>query len=101
MEELINQIKQATEYQTNKRVLHEKIQTDLHIPYNNGLFKVTPELIAFLNVWSEDVLYLEDTYQNPIQINRIEFLNLCKQHYQSVMNYWHIEHEKLKRIRKI
>lgn len=101
LDQLVQQIKQATDYQTNKQILREKIQTDLHIAYNNGLFKVSPELIAFLCVWDSDTLYLEDTYQNPIEINRNEFLLLCKSHYQKVMNTWHIQHDEIKRARKV
>jgi hypothetical protein len=81
--------------------LREKIRTDLHVPYNNGLFLVTTELIAFLATWPNDELFLEDVYQNPIKVTRSEFLDLCGKHYQMVMNRWHIEHEELKRIRKI
>lgn len=99
--EIVDKIKLATDYQTNKRILREKIQTDLHVTYNGGLFKVSPELIAFLNSWSSDELFLEDTYQNPIKIAREEFLTLCCEHYQQVMNTWHDQHEQLKRIRKI
>lgn len=101
LEQLTNEIRLATDYQTNKRILREKIQTDLQVPYNGGLFKVSPELIAFLTSWDSDELYLEDTYQNPIKINRAEFLSLCKQHYQMVMNSWHIQHEEIRRARKI
>ena len=101
LDQLVTQIRQATDYQTNKRILREKIQTDLHFTYNNGLFKVTPELIAFLNAWDEDELFLEDTYQNPIKAGRLEFLELCKQHYQTAMNAWHIQHEEIKRARKV
>jgi hypothetical protein len=101
IKQLVEEIKQSTDYQINKRILREKITTDLHIAYNNGLFLIKPELIAFLNAWDSDELYLEDTYQNPIKINRQEFLNLCKQHYQIVMNAWHIKHEELKRVRKV
>lgn len=99
--ELVDQIKQATDYQINRRILREKIITDLHITYNNGLFFVKPELIAFLTTWPNDELFLEDTYQTPIKILRQEFLTQCQQHYQMVMNRWHIEHDKLKRIRKV
>ena len=101
LEQITQQIRLATDYQTNKRILREKIQTDLHVPYNGGLFKVSPELIAFLNAWDSDELFLEDTYQNPIKINREEFLTLCKQQYQMVMNSWHIQHEEIKRVRKV
>ena len=101
LNEIVEKINQATDYQTNKRILREKIQTDLHVPYNSGLFKVTPELIAFLTSWSSDELFLEDTYQNPIKIAREEFLTLCCEHYQQVMNAWHDQHEQIKRIRKV
>jgi|TARA_R110000822_G_C15025641_1_gene463664 vesicle coat complex subunit len=99
--ELVEQIKQSTDYQTNKRILREKIKTDLHVTHNNGLFLVTTELIAFLATWPDDELFLEDTYQNPINVNRQEFLTKCQEHYQMVMNTWHIEHEQLKRQRKV
>jgi hypothetical protein len=101
LDHLVTQIKQATDYQINKRILREKIQTDLHFAYNGGLFKVTPELYSFVVCWDVEEMFLEDTYQNPIKINRLEFLELCKQHYQLAMNAWHIQHEELKRARKI
>lgn len=101
LDKLTSEIRLATDYQVNKRILREKIQTDLQVPYHGGLFKVTPELIAFLNAWDSEELFLEDTYQNPIKINRTEFLTQCKQHYQTVMNSWHIQHEQIRRARKV
>jgi len=99
--ELVAQIKLATDYQINKRLLKEKILTDLHIAHNGGMFKITPELIAFLNSWEDSEIFLADIYENPIKINRLEFLTLCKEQYHLVMNQWHIQHDELKRIRKI
>jgi hypothetical protein len=101
LEQLVDQIKLATDYQINKRILREKIQTDLHLTYNGGLFKVTPELIAFVYAWSDSSLYIEDTYQNPIAVQREEFLSLCKEHYQKVMNTWNQQHAELRQLRKI
>lgn len=101
IEKLVDHIKQATDFQTNKKILREKIQTDLHITHNGGLFKITPELIAFVKTWPVDELYLEDAYQNPIEIDRQVFLVTAQQHYQQVMNRWHNEYEELKKIRKI
>lgn len=101
IDQLVEQIKQSTDYQTNKRILREKIQADLHFAYNGGLFKASPELVSFVTAWDSEELFLEDTYQNPIKVNRQEFLALCKQHYQTAMNAWHIQHDELKRIRKI
>jgi hypothetical protein len=99
--ELVNEIRLATDFQINKKILREKIQTDLHMTHNGGLFRITPELIAFVKTWPVDELYLEDSYQNPVQIDRQVFLVTAQQHYQTVMNQWHHEYEKLKKIRKI
>lgn len=99
--ELVTEIQQATDFQVNKTILREKIQTDLHVTHNGGLFKVTTDLISFLSIWDQDTLYLEDTYQNPIEVNRVELLTVCKQHYQQVMNTWHQHHAELRKIRKI
>ena len=86
IDQLVNEIRLATDYQTNKRILREKIQTDLHMTHNGGMFKITPELLAFVTTWPTDELYLEDTFQNPIAIDRQVFLANAQQHYQKVMN---------------
>lgn len=98
---LVEHIKQATDFQKNKIILREKIQSDLHLTHRGGLFKITPELIAFVKTWPVDELYLEDCYNNPIQVDKQVFLVQAQQHYQLVMNQWHNEYEKLKKIRKI
>jgi len=103
LEQLTAQIKQATDYQTNKQILREKTQTDLHFTYNGGLFKADLATYEFVTTWQGDVnnLYLEDTYGNPIKIDIREFVTLATQHYSMVMNAWHIQHEELKRARKV
>lgn len=101
VDQLVEQVKLATDYQINKEILREKILTDLHVPYRGGLFFVTRELLAFVSTYRYTTLYIEDTYHNPIEIDRDEFRTLCEEHYQKVMNRWHLEHAELKRIRKI
>jgi hypothetical protein len=101
LDNIVNEIRLATDFQTNKLILREKIQTDLHMTHNGGMFKVTPELLAFVKTWPVDELYHEDVYENPIKIERQTFLVTAQQHYQTVMNTWHQEYENLKKIRKI
>ena len=103
LEKLTAEIRRATDYQTNKKILREKIQTDLHFVYNSGLFKATPEQYAFVVTWQGDPdnLFLEDTYGNPIKINIKEFIEIATEHYSKVMNTWHQEHNELKKLRKI
>ena len=101
IQDIVTQIKQSTDYQVNKKILKEKILIDLHITYNNGLFKLSPEIFAFVSTWPDDQLFLEDVYENPILIDKENFLSLAKQHYHSIMNEWYQQHEQLKKIRKI
>lgn len=101
LDTIVTEIRLATDFQINKRILREKIQTDLHMTHNGGMFKITPELIAFVKTWPVDELYIEDVYGNPIAVDRQTFLVTAQQHYQTVMNRWHQEYEELKKIRKI
>lgn len=101
IDQLVTEIKQATDYQTNKRFLQEKILTDLHLAYNGGLFLLNPAVLAFVATWPDQMLFLEDVYNNPIAIQRDEFLASARRHYHAVMNEWHIQHDELKRIRKV
>jgi hypothetical protein len=101
LNQIVEEIRLATDFQINKKILREKIQTDLHMTHNGGMFKVTPELLAFVQTWPVDELYIEDIYENPIQINRQVFLVTAQQHYQLVMNRWHQQYEDIKKIRKV
>ena len=101
LNQIVEEIRLATDFQINKRILHEKIQTDLHMTHNGGMFKITPELLAFVQTWPVEELYMEDIYQNPIQIDRQVFLITAQQHYQTVMNRWHQQYEDIKKIRKV
>ena len=101
IEQTLTEIKPRTDYSINKKILKESVLKDLHIAYQNGLFVITPYLIAFLNSWDDAELVLEDTFENPIIINREEFMTLCKQQYHKVMNQWYIRHDQLKKERKV
>ena len=95
------EIRQATDYQRNKQLLREQVQTDLLFSHSDGLFRASPELISFLSVWDQDELFLEDEYHNPVRCNRHDMLDQCRRHYQKILNHWHSEHEQLQKIRKI
>lgn len=101
VQNLVEQIRQSTANQINKKVLREKIMTDLHMVYRNGMFLIGPTVLSFVATWPDETLYLEDVYENPIEVNKEEFLYNARLHYQTVMNTWHQQHEELKQIRKI
>jgi hypothetical protein len=39
IDKLAEEIRLATDFKTNKQILREKIQTDLHLTHNGGLFR--------------------------------------------------------------
>lgn len=84
----------------HKRNLRETAQAQLTVPFAGGLFVASPTLIAFLGVCTEDIVYLEDTYNNPIQVDRAELLGLLKVAYTDAMSSWHEELQKSNRIRR-
>jgi hypothetical protein len=98
---LVKEVRLSTDFQVNKRILREKIQTDLHMAHNGGMFKITPELLAFVQTWPTDFIYLEDVYQNPVEIDKQVFLATAQQHYYRVMNTWHEQYNELRKIRKV
>ena len=69
--------------------IREKLDTCIEI-YKGGI-----------STWSKDQMFLEDTYGNPIEVSRHTFLIRAQQHYQMVMNTWHIQHDEIKRARKV
>jgi hypothetical protein len=90
----------AFDHALYRKQLRERIQADLVFTENGGMFKITPELLAFVQTWPVDELYLEDIHGNPIQLSKQTFLIRAQQHYQTAMNAWHIEFEKSKKIRR-
>lgn len=92
----------AFDHALYRKQLRERVQAALVFTYGNGMFKATPELIAFVTAWPRtNPLYLEDIHGNPILIPDPEFfLTRCRECYQVQMNAWHNEFEQSKRIRK-
>jgi hypothetical protein len=82
-----------------KRVLKEKYEARLIFGHNGGLFRTTPELLAFVKSWPVDELYLKDLYDNPVQVDKQVFLVKLQQHYQEQMNAWHNEYVELQKKR--
>ena len=90
----------AFDHAVYRKQLRERIQAELVLTDSGGMFKITPELIAFVKTWPVDELYLEDIHGNPVKLDRQTFLVRAQQHYQTCMNTWHDEFERSKRIRK-
>ncbi len=97
--------KQRFDFNSFKQTVKEKIQTQLTVVHNNGLFKATPELISLVTVLQQrphgEFIYLEDAYGNPVEANADELLTRLVDAHQFAHNNWFIEFEHNKKIRKI
>ena len=91
-ENLIAHARARFDHESAKRILKEKYQAKLLFAHNGGMFRATPELLAFVQSWPIDELYLTDLYDNPISVDRQVFLVQLQQHYQEQMNAWHNEY---------
>jgi hypothetical protein len=80
------------DHESAKRILKEKYQAKLLFAHNGGMFRATPELLAFVQSWPLNELYLKDLYDNPIEIDKQIFLVQLQQHYHEQMNAWHNEY---------
>jgi hypothetical protein len=90
----------AFDHAQYRKTLRERIQGELILTHNGGMFMITPELLAFVAYWPVPELYLEDMHKNPIAVDRQIFLVQAQERYHYVMNTWHAEFEASKRIRR-
>ena len=84
----------------HKKNLREAAHAQLTVPFAGGLFIASPTLIAFLGACNEDIVYIEDSYNNPVQADRVELLNLISTTYRDVVSNWYDELQKSNRIRR-
>ena len=91
---------QAFDRENARLALRERMQAELIMTANGGMFKITPDLLAFVKTWPIDELYLEDVHGNPVQLDRQVFLVQAQQHYQTTMNAWHNQYQELQQVRK-
>jgi hypothetical protein len=89
------------DHATHRLALAEKIETQLCIVHNGGMFKATPDLISFLWSWPDDELVLKDLHNNPIKCNRKELETALREAYRYAMNAWLIEFDESKKVRKL
>lgn len=86
-----------------KAALLERVDSQLIITHNDGLFKATPVLIAYVTGLSQLTTgrtIILDEYNNPIKIEITKFLELLLSANQYALNSYRIDYNKLKKVRK-
>ena len=81
------------DHQESKQYLKEKYTNMLTVAYSGGMFAITPQLISFLTQTECDII--TDIYDNPVKIDKSEFLELATDTYNNVMALWLEEYTKL------
>jgi hypothetical protein len=88
---LISEAKARFNHNSAKAQLKDKYEGKFIVAEQGGLWKATPELIAFLNSMNDNFIILIDNFNNPVQVNRAQLLSVIKDTYQKVMLDWYKE----------
>ena len=87
-DQLIAQSRARFEHAVAKQVLKEKYQAKLNFGYHGGMFRASPEMITFLNLYGDQTIVIPDLYENPITVNAQELCALMRDRFQEQMNAW-------------
>lgn len=98
-ENLIKDTKARFAHNSAKAYLKDKYQSKLTVANQGGLWKVTPELLVFIDSAGSEELILVDAYDNPVKVKRLELLQQVRDTYNNVMEEWYTEFKKLENNR--
>lgn len=98
-EQLIAHSRARFDHAAAKRLLKEKYQAKLVFAYRGGMFRCSPELMVFLDLYQGQRTVLPDLYDNPVEVDTSELLQIMQARWQEQMNAWLIEHDELARRR--
>lgn len=91
---LIADAKARFAHNSNRNYLKDKYTSKLIVAEQGGLWKVTPELISFLQAMSNNNvidMILPDSYGNPVKIVVAKLLKTCVDTFEQTMNDWYSE----------
>ena len=94
---LVAEARARFSHHESKQYLKEKYTNMLTVAYAGGMFKIDTTLLAFITSTECDLI--TDIYDNPVKINRAEFIKLATETYNSVMSQWLEEHNQLSKSR--
>ena len=96
---LISEAKARFNHNSAKAQLKDKYDGKFIIAEQGGLWKASPELIAFLNALDDNFVILIDNFNNPVQVNRDQLLAVLKDTYSKVMLDWYKEWNEIETVR--
>ena len=92
---LITEAKARFNHNSAKAYLKDKYDSKLIIAVQGGLWRADQQTISFLNSMVDNFIVVIDTFNNPVQVNRVQLLETLKDTYNTVMLEWHKEWKEL------
>lgn len=92
-EKLVAQARARFSHSESKQYLKEKYTNILTVAYAGGMFAIDRTLIAFITSTECDII--TDIYDNPVKIDRAEFIKFATSTYDTVMSQWLEEYTNL------
>lgn len=96
---LISEAKARFNHNSAKAYLKEKYDTRLIVAEQGGLWRANLETINFLIGSQSEYVILVDTFENPVEVNRVELLSKLTETYNTVMRDWYNEWVELEKKR--
>jgi hypothetical protein len=92
---LIADAKARFNHNAAKAQLKDKYDGKFIVAEQGGLWKASPELIAYLSAVDDNFVILVDNFDNPVEVKREDLLKVVKDTYQKVMLEWYKEWKEL------
>jgi hypothetical protein len=98
-DQLITHGRARFEHAAARRLLKEKYQAKMLFAYAGGMWQAGPEIMVFLSLYHEQQIVMQDLYENPVEVNAQELLDIMRARWQEQMNAWLIEYQDLAKKR--
>lgn len=93
--QLLADAKARFSHNSAKHYLKEKYSSRLILADQGGLWKADKETIGILNALQDDKVILIDTFENLVEVNRVDLLSKLTTIYNDTMNAWYKEAKEL------
>jgi hypothetical protein len=92
---LLADAKARFSHNSAKHYLREKYSSKLILADQGGLWKADKETISLLNSFDTEKVVLMDTFDNPVEVDRVELLSKLSTIYSETMKAWLKEAQEL------
>ena len=92
---LISEAKARFNHNSAKAQLKDKYDSKLIVAEQNGLWKADAQTITLLATLDTKTVVLMDTFNNPVEVDRLKLLGILQTTYALVMQEWHDEWKEL------